>query len=363
MLLRPTRLLLACLLLTPLVAQDEAHRLPSLAVYRGPNASAEVDAFARWLNRTTVWGEDFIGPESWNNVGWPVWWLEHWSKWQHAAPGRRLILAVPILAGPPDRSGPTQGTVGLKLPVSLEQGAAGDYDIHFRQLAENLVKHKMTDVLLRPGWEFNGGWYAWAAKGRTEAFAEYWRRIVRTMRAVPGAEGLRFVWNPTLGEQDFPAEAAWPGDAYVDYVGLDVYDETWAPNTYPWPAGADAAAIAARQRKVWAEWTYGSARGLKYWRDFAIAHGKPLAIPEWGVKQQNTPGQEQHGGLDDPYFVEQMHAFIHDPANHVAFHCYFDVNCDPPAGLHRLSPGPGGPKDTLFPRSSARFRELFKGGQ
>lgn len=332
---------------------------PDFAVYRGPNASAEVDGVARWLNRPVVWAEDTIGPESWNNIGWPIWWLEHWSAWTHAKPGRRLILAVPMLAGPPDRSGPTQGSVGLRTPVTLDQGAAGEYNIHFRQLAENLVKHGLADTILRPGWEFNGGWYAWSAKGKTAAFAEYWRQIVRTMRAVPGTQNLRFAWNPTLGEQDFPAELAWPGDDYVDYVALDVYDETWRPDTYPWPAGADAKLIEARHRKAWAEWTYGSPRGLKFWRDFAIAHGKPLAIAEWGVKEQNAPGEAQHGGLDDPYFVEQMHAFINAPANHVAFHCYFDVDCPPPVGMHRLTPGAKG-EPSRFPASSARYRELFR---
>lgn len=353
--MKTTPWLLALLAVLPAQAAE-----PPLAVYRGPNASAEVDGVARWLGRPAIWGEDFIGGESWDNVEWPTWWLEHWSGWQRQQAGRRLILGVPLLAGPPDRSGPTHGTKDLKVPVSLEKGAAGAYNHHFRQLAENLVKHGLADAILRPGWEFNGGWYAWAAKGKSAAFAEYWRQVVRTMRAVPGAEQLRFAWNPTLGEQDFPAEQAWPGDAFVDYVGLDVYDETWSRESYPWPKDSDAAAIAARQRKVWAEWIFGSARGLRFWRDFAAAHGKPLVIPEWGVKRQNAPGQEQHGGLDDPYFVEQMRAFVDDPANHVAFHCYFDYDCPPPEGQHRLTPGPKGEAST-FPAASARFRELFRG--
>jgi hypothetical protein len=330
-----------------------------MAAYRGANASAEVDGVALWLGHPAFWGVDFIGGESWDNVEWPTWWLEHWSAWEHAQPGRRLILGLPILAGPPDRSGPVAGRMDLRIPVTLEKGAAGAYNHHFRQLAENLVKHRMADVILRPGWEFNGGWYAWSAKGKAEAFAGYWRQIVRTMREVPGAEGLRFVWNPTLGEQDFPAEQAWPGDAYVDFVGLDVYDETWMQGGYPWPEGADATTIVARQRHVWETWTFGSARGLRFWRDFAQAHGKPLSIPEWGVKRQNAAGQAQHGGLDDPYFVEQMHRFISDPANHVAFHGYFDFDCPPPDGQHRLSPGPKG-EPTTFPLSSEAFRRLFK---
>lgn len=338
--------------------QAERPPQPMPGVYRWANRPDNVDAFAAWLDRPTVWAVDFIGGESWNNVGWPTWWLEGWSKWVRAVPGRRLVLAVPILAGPPDRSGPVKGTVDLRLPVSLKDGAAGKYDHHFEQLAKNLVAHDLADTILRPGWEFNGGWYAWAAKGQTREFAAYWRRIVTVMRAVPGTGKLKFCWNPTLGDQEFPAEEAWPGDEYVDYVGVDVYDDCWNEGTYPWPADATAAEIAARQRKVWDEWIVGSPRGLAYWVRFAAEHDKPLAFPEWGLNRRD----DGHGGGDDPHFVERMHAFVSDPRNRVAFHCYFDVNV-PGEGLrHQVSPGAderGKPDRSEFPRASATFRKLF----
>ena len=343
-------------LFSPVQAAAPAATEPVIGTYHWPNGTAGVDAFASWLGRPSVWALDFIGNESWDNVGWPTWWLETWGKWVNAKPGRRLILAVPILAGPPDGSGPKQGSKGVGEPVSLEKGAHGDYNAYFHDLAENLVRNKLADTILRPAWEFNGSWYTWHAKGKTEAFAEYWRQIVTTMRAVPGTENLKFCWNPTLGDQDFPADQAWPGDDYVDYVGLDVYDETWSANTYPWPANATAAEIEARHRKVWDEWIMNSQRGLAFWKKFASDHGKPFAIPEWGLNHAD----HRHGGMDNPYFIEQMHAFIQDPANRVAFHCYFDINESD--HRHQLSPGvPGtGKKEgTEFPLSAAKFRQLF----
>jgi hypothetical protein len=345
-----TTLLLAAT--SPLTAAAE----PAIGTYHWPNGQPGVDAFAQWLGRDTVWALDFVGSESWDNIGWPTWWLEGWSKWVKAQPGRRLILSIPILPGPVDGSGPTSGDKGKGVPVSLEQGAKGEYNQHFRDLAENLVQYGLGETIVRPAWEFNGDWYAWRARGKTTAFAEYWRQIVTTMRAVPGSGKLTFLWNPTLGDQQFPADEAWPGDAYVDYVGVDVYDETWNTGTYPWPAGTSAAEVEKRRRKVWDEWILGSKRGLAFWSRFAREHGKPLAIPEWGVQQ----AEHQHGGLDNVHFIEQMHAFIHDPANNVAFQCYFDVNA--PDGSHQLSPGPRGSKQkegTVFPRAAARFRELF----
>ena len=336
---------------------------PAIGAYHWPNGTAGVDAFGAWLDRPAVWSLDFVGSESWDNVEWPTWWLEHWSKWKHERPGRRLILSIPMLPGPVDASGPTQGQIASGVAVSLEAGAEGRYNDHFRQLAENLVKYRLGDTILRPGWEFNGGWYAWRAKGKTKAFAEYWRQIVTTMRTVPDTGGLRFCWNPTLGDQDFPADEAWPGDDFVDYVGVDVYDETWNADTYPWPEDASDAEIAERQAKVWEEWILHSPRGLNFWTAFAQRHKKPLAIPEWGLNHRD----DGHGGRDNPHFIEQMHAFILEPANNVAFHCYFDVNGSI-GGNHQLSPGPKQPdaagagkkEGTEFPRSAARFRELFR---
>jgi len=260
---------------------------------------------------------------------------------------------VPLLPGPVDGSGPTQGNIDLSKPVSLEKGATGEYNHHFKQLAENLVKYRLADSILRLGWEFNGDWYTWRAKGKEKFFAEYWRQIVKTMRAVPGTEKLQFCWNPTLGDQQFPAEQAWPGPKFVDYVGLDVYDETWNPDTYPFPPGASPELIEQRQKKVWDEWLMGSKWGLAFWSKFARQQGKPLAIPEWGVNKR----EDGHGGLDNPLFIERMHAFIAERANNVAFHCYFDVNA--PDGHHQLSPGKSGNENVAFPKSAAKFRVLF----
>ena len=182
---------------------------PALGTYHWPNGTAGVDAFAAWLGRDTVWGLDFVGGESWNNVGWPVWWLEYWSKWVHAKPGRRLVLSIPILAGPVDGSGPKEGTIDTNRPVSLEKGAHGDYNHHFKQLAENLVAFKLANTILRPAWEFNGDWYAWRAKGKTEAFAEYWRRENDARRS--GGGGIEVLLEPDPWRTEFPCGAGLAG--------------------------------------------------------------------------------------------------------------------------------------------------------
>jgi len=348
--------LLAPCLMLPAIAETNppaAKVDPQMAVYRWALKTGNVDAFAEWIGRSDVWGEEFTNNESWENIRNPGWLIKPWSEWVKSRAGRRLIYGLPMLTGGWDGNGPKQGVIGKGLAVSLAEGAKGTYNEHYRVLAESLVKAGLGETILRPGWEFNGGWYTWRASKNPEAFAEFWRQIVKTMRSVKGAEKLQFCWNPALGWQQFPSDKAWPGDEFVDYVGVDVYDDSWAKDTYPIPENATAEEALARRKKAWNEVIYGGSFGLKQWSKFAKDHHKPLAIPEWGVSDR----PDHHGGLDNPYFIEQMHAFITDPANNVAWHCYFDVQA--PDGKHQLSPGKSGTEKIEFPKAAARFKELF----
>jgi hypothetical protein len=331
---------------------------PYMAVYRwaaaNPVGGAPANAaYARWLNRPVVWAEDFTPTQRWEgHIEGGDWQLGEWGQWKREKAGRRLVYSVPLLPGPWDRSGAESGP-GKGAAVSLARGAAGEYNEPFRTLAENMVRHGLGDSIVRLGWEFNGGWYTWRAGDDPASYAAYWRQIVRTMRSAPGTERMMFCWNPAQGFQQFAAEKAWPGDDVVDLVGLDLYDDSWAKDTYPWPADATADQIEARRRKVWHEVLLHGDHGLIFWRDFAVQHGKLFCIPEWGVNRR----EEGHGGLDNVYFIEQMHQFINDPANRVYFHCYFDVEA--PDGGHQLSPGIHGDQKTTFPNAAAKFKTLF----
>ena len=148
------------------------------------------------------------------------------------------------------------------------------------------------------------------------------------MRIVPGAD-FRFVWNPTSGPEPEAARTPIPGNAYVDYVGLDLYDQVWGiplDPTLAWPRYVT------------------EPDGLQWLASFASAHHKPAVIPEWGV----TIRSDGHGLGDDPLFVAKMAQWIstHD----VAFTSYFDV--DAPDGAHDLL-------DHAFSRSLAVFERSF----
>jgi hypothetical protein len=195
--------------------------------------------------------------------------------------GYQLVLGVPML---PDRGRAT-----------LAKGARGSYDSYFVTLARNLVADGEGGAYLRLGWEFNGNWFKWSvhnAKGAVE-FAAYFRDVVEAMRSVPGAS-FKFVWNPNGGNshgRSYRASEAYPGNAYVDYIGTDLYDEAWVQPLTPQNAW---------QFQLDATW------GLDWLASFAAAQDKPIVFPEWGVAIRS----DGHGLGDDPYFVNAFAGWI-----------------------------------------------------
>jgi beta-mannanase len=219
--------------------------------------------------------------------------------------GYTLSLAVPII--PTNAQNVAVGT--------LATGATGAYNRYFVTLAQTLVAAGESNADLRLGWEFDGNWYAWQAlTPATEAsYATYFQQIVTAMRSVAG-QAFKFVWNPDAAAfttSGYSVAAAYPGNAYVNYIGLDQYDQSWAsPQT---PANA---------------WSSTVLPALTAARNFATAQGKPIALCEWGVAIRS----DGYGLGDDPLYVNNMTAWMTSAANNVAYESYFDYNTLPVGG-------------------------------
>lgn len=318
----------------------------ALGVHHGSARPEQVDEFGAWLGRDVVVAMDYMPSETWDNIQGEAWFLDPWVAWLKVDPNRRLMMTVPALPGPADLSGPTAGI--NPGPVSLAAGATGAYNSHFVALAQKLVTHGIDhQVELRIGQEFNGPWSTWDAVGKEALFASYWRQFVGAMRAVPSFDA-KFVWNPNL-TNPYDIDAAYPGDAYVDQIGVDTFDISSSADTYPIPPGASADDTATRRAAAW-DTILNNAMGLKFYSTFARAHGKPMTIPEWGVLNR----ADGHGGGDNPYYIERMHEFITDPQNNVTSHVYVDATkWDAEHQLSNIE------QPTRFPAASARFNMLF----
>lgn len=263
---------------------------------------AAAKQFERTTNAPLSQLLDFGSAKDWNDITEPLWLFT-----PHATSGLRLEYSLPMF--------PENGR------NSLGDCATGRYDEHWGELARNLVAGGLTSAIVRPGWEFNGDWYDWSAKGHVPQYIGCFRHIVTAMRAIP-RQHFRFDWNPNVGPGKFPAEQAYPGDAYVDYVGVDAYD------TSSWKR------------------LYAGDHGLRFWSRFAARHHKSMAVPEWGVAGGGG------GRGDDPGYIDHMLSFMTAPKNHVAYEQYFDVTSS--VAAHGIGPG------TAFPKSRAEFLEWMR---
>jgi beta-mannanase len=103
---------------------------------------------------------------------------------------------------------------------------AGRHDSYIRSWARAAARYGQP-FYLRFAHEMNGDWYPWAAgvNGNTsEEYIAAWRHVVDIFRA-EGASNVRWVWSPNVVYRgSTPFDEVYPGDGYVDWIGLDGYN-------------------------------------------------------------------------------------------------------------------------------------------
>jgi len=113
--------------------------------------------------------------------------------------------------------------------VAVPEIIAGKHDAAIKEWAEGLKKIG-EPVFVRPLNEMNGDWDPWCAwyYGKdTDLYILAWRHIVDLFRET-GTTNALFVWNPH--DRSYPdfewnnPHRYYPGDAYVDWIGLTGYN-------------------------------------------------------------------------------------------------------------------------------------------
>jgi hypothetical protein len=264
--------------------------------YVGPVDPSGIKAFESATGSKLTVASDYLpsngGWAGMDGAGGSLSWLT--NAWQSS--GFTLSLGVPMI--PTNAQGAAQGTLAI--------GATGAYNGYFVTLAQALVAAGEGNSYLRLGWEFDGNWYPWQATTPiAEAnYAQYFQQIVTAMRSVDGG-AFEFVWNPdgsAFTSSNYSIAAAYPGNAYVNLIGIDLYDMSWGNSL--------------TSSNLWNSATLPA---LSTADNFAKAQGKSLAICEWGVQTR-----QGHGLGDDPLYVNNMAAWMDAPDHNVAYESYFD---------------------------------------
>jgi hypothetical protein len=100
----------------------------------------------------------------------------------------------------------------------------GKYDTYLHQEAQR-ARNDAYPIIIRFGPEFNGYWAGWG--NNPTAFVAAWQHVVNIFRQ-ESASNVRWFWcanynsNPTIRV----FTSYYPGDSYVDYVGVDMYSNT-----------------------------------------------------------------------------------------------------------------------------------------
>ena len=107
----------------------------------------------------------------------------------------------------------------------LHKAGKGEYNGVVRQFSA-WAKKVNRPIYLRIGYEFDGK----HNEMQPDDYVKAYRRIVDIIRS-EGADNVAFVWHsyaaPTF--KDYPLSAWYPGDDYVDWVGISLFGHMYSP--------------------------------------------------------------------------------------------------------------------------------------
>ncbi|MBR1861239.1 MAG: hypothetical protein IJ796_05210 [Lachnospiraceae bacterium] len=156
----------------------------------------------------------------------------------------------------------------------LAKGKGYDAFVRYLDIVAEFAKKVEKPFFFRPLHENTGSWFWWGKDHCTPGeFKELWHFIVKYLRDEKGIHNLLYAYSP--GSENKNAEEygeRYPGDDYVDLVGVDMYD----PDT---------------EEGKGEEFFDRLREQLGILEAFSKAHGKLMAITETGLASKRPdPG-------------------------------------------------------------------------
>ena len=109
------------------------------------------------------------------------------------------------------------------------------------------------------------------------AYVKCFRRLARALKST--APNIKIEWtNAKKGKYQFSVLRTYPGNEFVDVIGVHYYDTGARKSTQAiWDD------YVVRSNRVGGPW------GLATWLEVAKARGKKLAVSEWGLWDNGDP--------------------------------------------------------------------------
>jgi mannan endo-1,4-beta-mannosidase len=203
----------------------------------------------------------------------------------------------------------------------------GKYDDYITDFAR-LVGSFGEEVCLRFAHEMNGNWYPWAG---ARIGPEKYRRMYRFIKDAFDREGVSNVkWIFSVNWEDVPPLAVndfmnyYPGEAYVDYIGLDgynwgdtqswsrwmtfgelfgeVYDRIVRETDKPVIITEFSSASSGGDKARWIKEAMIDIKAMEYVKGFVLFNVSKEA--DWGFPAWTDAGRELKKQLEDPHFTD-----------------------------------------------------------
>lgn len=299
-----------------------------------------VESFQRWLDREFAITSLFANAATHSEVRRRVVHEDMWREWEASRvpmlawqpfPRREIDDAADDPLGDADGGGADPGGAngdedddGAGGGVDAAADDRTDHDPVTRTIAEgaydDVVDGWVTDLVewldaddrrrcyLRPFPEMNGDWVPWGAGATTISdFLAAWRRVHDAFVAAFEEEGIdpdrvQWVWNPNATEHGpHDTESYYPGDGYVDWVGVDGYN--------------------FGDSQAWSTWQSPAEVFVPMLDRMESLADKPLCIPEFGSSSRRD-------GSYHPEAKEAWIAAVYDlfREREVDMACWFNVD-------------------------------------
>lgn len=238
-----------------------------------------------WLSGSSMDDRDTIG--AWRGRA-----VEITAMWADSDASNQINM-WPIQPGVGDLTGWT-GAMDIAIGAifsgeSWASAATGAYDSRWTQCLTNMSSWRAgRTTFIRFAHELNGTWYPWSVNGgNVAAFKTAWARFYALKQSIIPAAKLVFNVNyESTGGYAWPN--MWPGDQYVDVLGVDYYNRAAVvvTSSADWTAKLNVSTSVGGTSEP---------RGLGAYRQWAQDHGKPLGLGEWAP--------DSAGGGDNAAFV------------------------------------------------------------
>lgn len=215
-------------------------------------------------------------------------------------------------------------------PNTLEAVASGSYETYVRTFLQ-AAKDWGHPLFLRFAHEMNGNWYPWdgAHNGAAAGPARYKQAFIyiHDVRQQIGASNVYLVWNPN--HTSVPSEswntisAYYPGDQYVDWIGMDGYNWGYAAwksfdsvfdnayqtltalTTKPLMIGEFASATREGSRADWIADAFSKIK-TNYPRIKAFTWFNINKERDWRITSYASDEAAFRNGIYDGYYIESM---------------------------------------------------------